>query len=180
MPVRRTIQSESTPIRSAISALPTTRSGSLWPRPTMRAVRSSVRAAIVCSPAVSVSGIDELLGGRLDLRAGDDPLGQAREHLAGTDLDEALRAAVVQCRERLAPADGADEGGRELLADVRERLGRRAGDDGEPRLAQLGRGERLAEGLHGGLHRGGVEGAGNRQADRALAELPRLRLGRVE
>src|SRR5829696_9433654 len=112
MPVRRTIQSESTPMRSAISALATTRSGILCPRPMMRAVRNGLRPVDACSPAVSVpaSSIDELLGGGLDLRAGDDPLGQAREHLAGTDLEEALRAGVMQGGEGLAPADGADEG----------------------------------------------------------------------
>src|SRR5215217_3386908 len=118
MPVRRTIQSESTPMRSAISALATTRSGSLCPRPMIRAMRSGVRPFKACSSAVSVSGMDELLGGRLDLRAGEDPLGQAREHLPGTDLDEALRAGVVQRGEGLAPADGADEGVGELLANV--------------------------------------------------------------
>src|SRR4029079_242542 len=154
MPVRRTIQSESTPMPSAISALPTTRSGSLWPRPMIRAVRMGMRQLVVCSSAVSVSGIHELLGGRLDLRAGDDPLGEAREHLAGTGLDEALRAGVVQRRERLAPADGADERLGELLADVLERLRGRAGDDGEGGLVQLGLVEGRAEGLHRGLHRG--------------------------
>src|SRR5829696_1547241 len=118
MPVRRTIQSESTPMRSAISALPTTRSGSLCPRPMIRAVRSGVRPFNVWSSAVRISGMDPpVLGGGLDLRAGDDPLGQAREHLAGTDLDEALRAGVMQRGEGLAPADGADERVGELLTD---------------------------------------------------------------
>src|SRR5215203_3111295 len=110
MPVRRTIQSESTPMRSAISALATTRSGSLCPRPMIRAMRSGVRPFRVCSSAVNVSGMDEVLRGRLDRRAGDDPLGEAREHLARADLDEALRAGVVQRGEGLAPADGADQG----------------------------------------------------------------------
>src|SRR5918994_2778886 len=173
MPVRRTIHSESTPMPSAISALATTRSGSLWPRPMIRAVRSGIRPANACSSAVRVSGIDELLGGRLDLGARDDPLGEAREHLAGPDLDEALGAGVVQSGEGLPPADGADERCRQLFADVREGLGRGAGDDGEARLAEVRLGERLAEGMHGRLHRGGVEGAGDREADRALAELLR-------
>src|SRR5215204_211258 len=133
MPVRRTIHSESTPMRSAISPLPTTRSGSLWPRPMMLALRNGTRPDDAGCSAVSASGIDELLGGRLDLRAGKDPLGQAREHLAGTDLDEALRAGVMQRGEGLAPADGADERVGELLTDVREGLRRGAGDDGEPR-----------------------------------------------
>src|SRR5687768_5694427 len=104
MPVRRTIQSESTPMRSAISVLATTRSGSLWPRPMMRAVRMGARQPDACSSAVSVSGIDEVLGGCLDLGARDDPLGEAREHLAGTGLDVALGAGLVQRGERLAPA----------------------------------------------------------------------------
>src|SRR5215213_8691791 len=122
MPVRRTIHSESTPMRSAISPFATTRSGSLWPRPMMRAVRSGRRPVTASCSARSVSGIDELLGGRLDLGAGDDPLGEAREHLARPHLDEALRAGRMQRGERLAPADGADERLGELLADVRERL----------------------------------------------------------
>src|SRR3954466_15318760 len=103
MPVRRVIHSESTPIRSAIGPFGTTRSGSLWPRPSTRAVRSSVPCGLRAVVAVEVRlGMDGLIR-RLDLRAGDDPLGQPREHLAGADLDEPLGAGRVQRGERLAP-----------------------------------------------------------------------------
>src|SRR5215211_4854714 len=121
MPVRRTIHSESTPIRSAIGPLETTRSGSLWPRPTMRAVRAGATrpsSSLVVS-VVTVSGMDgprfvRRIGAglrrSLDLGAGDDPLREPRQHLARPDLDEAPRAGVVHRGEGLTPADGADQG----------------------------------------------------------------------
>src|SRR6188472_780131 len=97
MPVRRTIQSESTPIRSAIGPFGITRSGSLWPRPMMRAVRAgAVFPPRPLTVVVAVSGIDRHLARRLDLGTGDDPLGEPREHLARADLDEAGGAGVVQ------------------------------------------------------------------------------------
>src|SRR5215213_8230952 len=132
------IQSPSTPMRSAIGPFGTTRSGSLWPRPTMRAVRTgAVRWPLAVSGVVAVSGIDRDLARRLDLGAGDDALRQPGEHLARADLDEAGRAGLVDGGERLAPADGADQRAAELVADVRERLGGGAGEDGEARLVQL-------------------------------------------
>src|SRR5215218_10934246 len=180
MPVRRMIQSESTPMRSAIGPFGTTRSGSLWPRPTTRAVRSGARRPfIVFSVASVVSGMDALRGG-LDLRAGHDPLGEPGQHLAGADLDEARRAGVVHGGERLAPADGADQRARELVAYVGERLGRGAGEDGETRLAELDVVERRTERRDGGRHRRRVEGARDREPDRALAELAGDLLGAVE
>src|SRR3954464_2623097 len=138
MPVRRVIHSESTPIRSAIGPFGTTRSGSLWPRPSTRAVRSSVPRGLRAVVAGEVRlGMDGLLTRRLDLRARDDPLGQPREHLARADLDEPLGAGRVQRAEGLTPADGPDERLRELLAHVGERPRGGAGVDGEARLAQL-------------------------------------------
>src|ERR671917_1868815 len=104
MPVRRRIQSESTPIRSAIGPLGTTRSGSRWPSPTIRAVRAGANRGSRDSTAwaASDSGMDGApLGRRLDLRAGDDALGQPREDLPRADLDEARGAGLVQRGERL-------------------------------------------------------------------------------
>src|SRR5688500_11461188 len=112
MPVRRTIHSESTPMRSAIAPLVTTRSGSLWPRPTTRAVRAGASRPFSRCASTTIAGMHDL-GRRLHLRAGDDPLGQAREHLAGPDLDEPRGAGVVQRGVGLAPADRADERARE-------------------------------------------------------------------
>src|SRR4051794_32635772 len=113
MPVRRVIHSLSTPMRSAIGPFGTTRSGSLWPRPTTRAVRGGagrvVSAAARGVVAVSGIGCRELLGRRLDLGPCDDALGEAGEHLARPDLDEARGAGLVQGSECLPPADGTDE-----------------------------------------------------------------------
>src|SRR5690242_7516509 len=123
MPVRRVIHSESTPIRSAIGPFGTTRSGSLWPRPSTRAVRSSVPRGLRAVVAVEVRlGMDPASAGGLGIAAGnidaglvtglasrrrlhprarDDPLGQPREHLARADLDEALGARLMQRAEGL-------------------------------------------------------------------------------
>src|SRR5215207_2215597 len=180
MPVRRVIQSESTPIRSAIGPLVTTRSGSLWPRPTTRAVRGGAkRPLMVFSVVASVSGMDALLRS-LDLRPGHDPLRKPRQDLAGADLDEAGRAGIVDGGKGLAPEDGPDQRARELVAHVGERLRGRAREDGEPRLAQLDVVERGAERRDRRRHRGRVERAGDGQSDRALAELSRDLLGAVE
>src|SRR5690242_20448010 len=109
MPVRRTIHSESTPMRSAIGPFGTTRSGSLWPSPSTRAVRSSVPRGLRAVVAVEVRlGMDGFAR-RLDPRARHDPLGQPCKHLARADLDEAPGAGLVQRREGLPPADRADE-----------------------------------------------------------------------
>src|SRR4051794_4129434 len=123
MPVRRVIHSESTPMRWAIGPFGTTRSGSRWPRPSTRAVRSSVPRGLRAVVRVEVKlDMDGLLRG-LDLRAGHDALGQPGEDLAGAHLDEALRARRVQRGERLTPADWTDQGLGELLAHIRERPG---------------------------------------------------------
>ena len=117
--------------------------------------------------------MDELLRGRLDLGAGDDPLGEAREHLARAGLDEALRAGVVQRGERLAPADGADERLGELLADVRERLRGRAGEDGEG-AARAARPRRARRGT--AATAGSIEGEWNAPATgRRIVRLPSSR-----
>src|SRR4051812_9725610 len=104
MPVRRGVPSEATPVPPPDGPVGTTRSGSLWPRPITRAVRSSVPRGLRAVVAVEVRlGMDGLLTRRLDLRARDDPLGQPREHLARADLDEPLRAGRVQRAEGLTP-----------------------------------------------------------------------------
>src|SRR5215210_6719736 len=105
MPVRRVIQSESTPMRSAIGPFGTTRSGSLWPSPTTRAVRAGAKRPLMSMGASARSGLGMNcslweggrisggsglgLDGRLDLRPGDDPLREACQDLARADLDEA-------------------------------------------------------------------------------------------
>src|SRR5215207_432426 len=157
MPVRRAIQSASTPMRSAIGPFGTTRSGSLWPRPTTRAVRGGAMRPLTFAAfsVASDSGMDGApLVRSLDLRSVDDPLAQPGQHLAGADLDEARGAGVVQSGERLAPADRADQRARQLVADVGERRRRGAREDGEARLAQLDVVERGAERRDGGCHRG--------------------------
>src|SRR5829696_8814361 len=199
MPVRRVIQSESTPIRSAIGPFGTTWSGSLWPRAITRAVRGGATRPLSgltdsWVKGSGMKGVGVLGGGRggsgcrrgvvlrrgLHLRSRDDPLGEPRQHLAGANLDEALGARVVQRREGLAPADRADQRARELVADVLERLGRRAREHGEARLRQLDLVERRAERRDGRSHRRRVERAGDREPDRALAELAGDRLRAVE
>src|SRR5215208_2245190 len=182
MPVRRTIHSASTPMRSAIGPFGTTRSGSLWPRPTTRAVRTGATKpppAIEFS-AVRASGMDGGLRRGLGLRALDDSPGEPGEHLARADLDEATRAGVVHRGEGLAPAHGPHECARELVAHVLERLRRGAREDGESRLAELDVVERVAERRNRRSHRGRVERARHRQPDRALAELVRELLDAVE
>src|SRR3954451_21824641 len=102
----------------------------------MRAVRISLPPGLRAEAAVDARlDMDDLRGG-LHLRAGHDALAEAREHLAGPDLDEPLRSGVAERGERLPPADGADERLGELLADVLERPGGRAREHGEARHAE--------------------------------------------
>src|SRR4051794_38619761 len=98
MPVRLMIQASSTPMRSAIGPFGTTSGGTWCPRPRMREVRAGARMlplrvasrAMVASSAGSEAlRMGELLRGRLHLAVGQDALAEAREHLAGPDLDEA-------------------------------------------------------------------------------------------
>src|ERR687896_280077 len=169
----------STPMRSAIGPLGTTSAGTWWPSPVMRAVRAGAgvgaplrvasRAIVRRSGGSVALRMGKLLRGRLDGEVGQDPLAEAGQHLARADLDEAARARLVQGELGLAPAHWAREGGGELGADVGERLGGHAREDGEARLVQLGLVERFAEGLDGGLHRGRVEGAGDVERQRAAA-----------
>src|SRR4051794_10944575 len=162
MPVRLTIQASSTPRRSAIGPLGTTSAGTWWPSPRIVAVRGGAtarplwrasRATAARSGGSVALRMRDLRLERLDLGAGDDPLAEAREHLARPDLDEAPRAGLVQRRERLAPADGVRQRGGQLGAHVGERLRARARDHGEARLADLDPVERRAERRDGRLHR---------------------------
>src|SRR4051794_14542290 len=170
MPVRRTIQSSSTPIRAPTSALPTTRSGRWAPRPTIRAVRTEAGRlpfALGADAGAAASGTDARLRRGLDDDALDDPLAHAGEQLARPDLVEALGARGVEGEERLAPADGPDERLRELLADVLEGPRGRAGEDGEARGAERDVLEGGAERRDGRGHRRGVEGARHGDGDGA-------------
>src|SRR3954451_929815 len=118
----------------------------------MRAVRGgAVRPSMVAASVARDSGMDFMLGvgGCLDIGARNDALGEPGEDLAGPDLDESLGTGVVERKERLAPPDRADERLGELLPDVAERLRGGAGEDGEPRLAQLDLAQRGAERLDG-------------------------------
>src|SRR3954463_5320545 len=143
--VRLTIQASSTPIRPAIAEFGTTSAGIQWPSPEMVAVRCGfgVTPSRVASRAIEArsGGSVALRMGQLrglDLAAGrEDPLAEAREHLARADLDVAGHAGVMQREHRLAPVDGAGQRGGELGADVGERLGRRARHDREAGIADL-------------------------------------------
>ena len=107
-PVRLTIQASSTPRRPASAEFGTTSAGLQWPRPMMLAVRcgANVEPLRVASRAiVRRSGgsvalcIGGLQAGGLDLRAvGEDALAEAREHLAGADLDVAGAAGLLAGR----------------------------------------------------------------------------------
>src|SRR3954451_5433349 len=127
MPVRRRNQLSSMPKRSAISRLVTTRSGSAWPRPRMLAVRSAGRAGVARNMGCSSKDA---------LPVAADALLELRQHGAGARLDEALDAGVEQRVDGGAPAHRPHERAGELLADIRERAGARAGEHGEARVAQ--------------------------------------------
>src|SRR3954471_9775385 len=152
MPVRLTIQASSTPRRSAIGPLGTTSGGTWWPSPRIVAVRGGAtvrplwrasRATAARSGGSVALRMRDLHVDRFDLGAGDDPLAEARQHLAGADLDEAAGAGLVQRGERLAPADRVRQRGGELGAHVLERLRARARDHREAGLGDLDLGERL-------------------------------------
>src|SRR5918992_2892791 len=187
IPVRFWIQASSTPMRGAMSEFGTTSGGTWWPSPTMRAVRGGAgattpvrvasRAIVARSAGSSALRMCKLLSRRLDRAVGEDALAEAGEHLAGPDLDEAAAAGLVQREDGLAPADRLGQRGRELGADVLERLGRGAGEDGERAVVQLGLVERGAERLDRGLHARRVEGAGDVERQRALAAPARGPLG---
>src|SRR4029079_19744694 len=143
MPVRLTIQASSTPMRSAIGPFGTTSGGTWWPSPRMRAVRAgermlplrvASRAIVARSGGRAVLRMGKLLRRRLDLVVREDALAEAREHLARTDLHEALRPRLVHGQDGLAPAHGACQDVGQLGADVGERLGTRGREDREGRF----------------------------------------------
>src|SRR3954470_14009438 len=110
MPVRLTIQASSTPRRSAIGPFGPTSAGTWWPSPRIVAVRGGAtarplwrasRATAARSGGSVALRMRDLQVDALRLRAGDDPLAQPREHLAGANLDEAPRAGLVHRGERL-------------------------------------------------------------------------------
>src|SRR5215218_4267943 len=178
-PVRLMIQASSTPRRPASAEFGTTSAGLQWPRPMMLAVRcgANLEPLRVASRAIvrrSGGSVALCIGGLqargLDLRAvGEDPLAEAGEHLAGADLDVAGAALGLEGEHGLAPAHRAGQRGGELRPDVGERLGGRAGDDGEARLADRGLREGFLEGLDGRLHQRRVERAGDVELERAAA-----------
>ena len=96
---------------------------------------------------------------------------QLREDLVRADVDEALGAELRERRHRLAPADRRGQRSDELGANVGERCRRQPGEHRDRGLAQLDRGERLAEGLLRGGHPRRVEGAGDVERERANAAL---------
>ena len=100
--------------------------------------------------------------------------------LPGPTSTKRRAAGGVQGEHGLAPADGARERRGQLGADVLERLRRRAGEDGERAVVQLGLAERGAERLDGRLHRGRVERAGDVERQAAAAALAGLLAGALE
>ena len=142
--MRRTIQSSSTPISGVISELGTTRLGSALPSPTIPARISAGAVA-----AATLVGAERHARAPVVERDRARPLDvarhQPREDLVGTDVDEALGALSGQPRHRLAPADRAGQGTRQLVADVDERLRRQPGEHGDRRLADRDTVERRAE-----------------------------------
>src|SRR5829696_9203604 len=146
-PVRLTIQASSTPKRPASAELGTTSAGLKWPRPTMLAVRWGAKAEPV---RVASRAIVRRSGGSVALcirglqarglhawAVGEDPLAEARQHLAGADLDEPGHAGGVQREHRLPPADRGGQRGGELGPHVLEGARARAGDDREAGLMDL-------------------------------------------
>src|SRR5215216_5812703 len=145
MPVRLTIHASSTPMRSAIGPFGTTSGGTWWPSPRIRAVRAGVRmlplrvasraivarsggrAVLRIVPPTTCAHRDRLAGDvrRLDGAVLEDPLAEAREHLARPDLDEAARPCLVHRDDGLAPAHGPCQDVGQLGAHVGERRGGR-------------------------------------------------------
>src|SRR5256885_2349067 len=111
-PVRFTIQASSTPRRSAIGPLATTRSGTAIPTDAIAAPPETglARPGRRSSPVAS-SGTGGLqVGKRQRLDLGKRPPDKTLQHLARPDLDEALGTEIAEGRHRLAPADGANQG----------------------------------------------------------------------
>ena len=105
---------------------------------------------------------------------GSGPAHEAGEDVPGAGLDEALGAARSQRASIVAPADRSRQGGGELGARVGERRGRHARRRPAIRgRSESTRGQRGAQLRRGGRHHRRVEGAGDRQADRAQAALAR-------
>src|SRR3712207_3503805 len=102
------IQRSSTPSRSAIGSFVTTLSGTATPSAPIAAPRSTRPFAAVGSAAVAVpsSGNDRLQRlGRARVGARQRDPCEPAEDVAWPELDEALRSALAQREQDLAPAD---------------------------------------------------------------------------
>src|SRR3954454_22064009 len=102
-----------------------------------RPVRAASRA-IWCSSGGSVAlGMDESFGGSFERDALEDALSHAGEDLAGADIHEGGRDALVHADAGLPPAPGPGQGGGELFSHVSDRRGARSAQDGEGGLREL-------------------------------------------
>src|SRR5262245_12494637 len=114
-----------------MSAFPTIWSGSDTPtdaRPAPQTARGTAEGSATVE--LVASAIVGLQGDGLGIR--QRALDQAGQDLARARLDEPLGPSFVQGLQRLGPLDRPDQGPGQLLADVGEGPGGRAGIDGHP------------------------------------------------
>src|ERR687895_637083 len=202
-PVRWTIHCSVTPAPAATVSLVTTLSGTTIAtdaRAAERGRRVSRKRRTAPSPGTatdSAGAPSSMLAGlsrssfalrtgglhrerRLGLRALERLAHEVREDSAGTGLDVAGGAEILQRAHHIGPADRADDRLHELLAQILERRGRDAGEDRHARRAHLHVFGETPEGLDRRLHERGMECAGHGEALRAHALLAQQGLGLVE
>src|SRR5918995_4603418 len=173
-PVRCTIHCSVTPAPSAITSLPTTRSGTALAtdaRAAARRRRPSQDGGVAVATAPwwdeAASGAAILarvscIGGLhcqrcVRLHAVERLADEVCEYVAGAGLDEASHTALLQSAHDLEPAHRVGDGLHEALADIVERLRGDARQDRYARLAHLRLHDQGAEWLHDGLHEGRVK-----------------------
>src|SRR5918995_382215 len=186
-PVRVEIQSESIPSGAAISSFPTIRSGRpaaieaipgarvrlpFVLAPVARAIRpsgSTSDASTSKSCSCGSSGKGPLPAReRFDLDSLDRPSDEPGDYLLGTDVEEARDAEIPKLPSHRRPADRADQRGCEGIPRVLgKEVGGGGGDDRSFRCIEFNAVQGGSERLHCGLHRLGVEGAGDREALRS-------------
>src|ERR1035437_9242857 len=132
------------------------------------------REAPVTSAQPSRGGADLGTG---ELHVGQRALGQAGEDPAWADLQEAIRAAVSQRQQRLAPAHGHRQRLHQTDATVVKRLRCDGRDHRDAREADLHARQRGGELRHGGGHHRRVKRTGYVELAPPQSELPGVSLG---
>src|SRR5918992_1476399 len=188
-PVRCTIHCSVTPAPSAITSLPTTRSGTALAtdaRAAARRRRPSQDGGVAVATApwwyeaasgAAILALVSCIGGLhcqrcVRLHAVERLADEVCEYAAGAGLDEAGHTALLESAHDLEPAHRVGDGLHEALADVVERLRGDARQDRHARLAHLRLHDQGAEWLHDGLHQGRVECARHGKTLGAHAGLP--------